>query len=337
MPAYNPRSNNYYRTLVDPFECYGEKIPDQSTDYTSPFSVVFRLTLAAFVAGPGSLEYYSGFALNSLRPDDCLYSISYNSITGAVTYAPYDAGGPAPGDLPKFKSLVELYQSCRLVSAGVGIASSASSLNDQGAITAVPIPAKGSYPGDSTSPYNMSGDPDYATISKLQSAVKSFKAPVKEGPVTMRYCPMGSAGQTYTQYPGTTVTAVNLPWYGGFVFLCTGLAQTSTFELTIRLNYEGIPRSNSVDLVNPKISKMDTIRFEHALNEMAEQPLVINGAAAQKEVHQSGTAGGESGTYHRVEPTHPQGKSGFMGFLDHVWKSTKKILPEAAKVVEELI
>jgi hypothetical protein len=318
------RHSPYYKTLEDPFNYDGVKIPDDAMYPSSTFTVTYKLELRATEIGTTG-QYFTGFAIDGLRPATSLVQIT-NFDGNNITWARFDAGGTIPGSLPQNDEIVQIYNRIRPVSAGIVIDPSMASLNDSGTIVGVNLPTHSQSVQQLNPPtalrYSLINDPQLATFSNLENHFNSLRTPVKEGGMCVCYKPADESAFFYMPTQGTTNVA--LPWYGGMAFIMTGLFENSTFQMTYAVNYEGIPRTSSLSIVSPTPSLRDGFDMDHTLNAVADKPDVESGPEATAKAHKVG----KTGISHNVEaPTRrPFGET----LLHDIGSVAKTVLPKLA-------
>jgi hypothetical protein len=320
-----PRAENklnqssYYNSLVDPFANHGAKIPDAACYPSSTFAISFKLNLAASLDTSGT-THFTGFMLDSWRPSSTLVEItSFDASTGAITYGLYPTGAPStlPGECAEWPQVKQIYQRIRPVSAGIVLDPSMSSLSDQGTLIGVNIPTNSFSIGAPR--YSAATDPQYTNFTTLQNTFNSLRTPIKEGGMCVCYKP---ADETAFAYMTTDIVPSSaLSYYGGAVIFCTGLAAGATLQMTVTINFEGVPRYSSLSLVSPTPSLRDGVELDHAINQLQTRPDVEAGPLATNKAKSVGKTGL---THHEPKQN---GKSFATRLFDSVGSVASRVLP----------
>jgi hypothetical protein len=275
MPTFNmdrlvETHSDYYKTLDQPFKINGVKIPDESTYPSSTFTISYKFTQTAIAAGAPATGNFLGFMIDGYQGGGMLRQA--NTYTGVATgWGTFGAGAdPTRGPLPNWADVISVYQEVRVVSAGMSVKPSMSSLSDQGTMYAVSIPAKAR---------DFSADTIYQTNASYGKGYTSVSCPVKDGGACICYRPTDPRNFIYSD-PNKVLPSGDIEYLGGVVFAVFGCASGATFDFRIDVNYEGIPRYNTINLVSPTPSDRDGVEMDSAINAINKKPSVETGSAA---------------------------------------------------------
>jgi len=302
------RMNPYSKTLLDPFNYRGVRIPDDQQYESIPFTVVDRRTLTVNALGIAGVCYGfraspSAVSKGSLIPvliaSDAVGSYSAGMIFGtAATSADLTLGtlGTTGVNDIKFTSwqasnpaVPNLFDKVRLVSAAVNVQCTANFSNNQGKYTGAAA----------TRNYSRAQSGNGYPITYVQNLPKSRTVPISnEKGITVRYSPVDDISRQYVTIGNNQSTNGPIPFsipngsgdweqntslaaaVGGELWVAIdGASTTATFLVTASFNYEGIPDVNNVlfSAMNSlaDVSDHDPIAYIHGQTVSNSAPQVI--------------------------------------------------------------
>lgn len=324
--------SHYFRTLADPFNVHGEKIPDSISYPSSTFTIVNRRVLTLGSDGNGAVAYgiigNTGNCCGSLVP---VIWLNDSVFTGAKTFGlgmiTTGAGAtsltnlfstsaglvnntflPQWTDSTNAQGVPSLFKKTRLVSAGVAIEYLGTMLNAKGRMTIVSCPRN-------TFRTQVSSAGGVITLAQLQQQVDVKIIPInklKAGTVT--YHPIDLESFDYTdmdQKVDNTSQLLGMEQHlgGEFYIVIDGAEASATCQITEVFNYEGIARLGTLQVMSASPSRSDPIELSMAMNAIQDVPKtgtgmqgvqsVIEGSGDLKVPHQAPTSG-------RLHPTEAQ-------------------------------
>jgi hypothetical protein len=310
LDSWSMRMNPYYQTLDKPNEYMGVRIPDDCTIKTSTFTIVKRFAVTVTSSGVAACLIGQGQATSSdsyesyLVPNPAVssigvtvpnsYVLGFTNHTAATSAALFsvatDASGSPQLSLAQWNagsdSVPDLVGQARLVSGSLSARSTVSKMNNSGIFTAAFLP-KGF----------VHANPSYVlstlTADLVAELPGSFQMPVSEEKgFEIKYRPIDSTCVTYCDLgldPSTlAVTIQDLYNPGAFLWCVTGAEAGSVIQCSLTLNYEGIPRANTLVFQNAVDSaKSDPIAMAEAYNAVADAPQVSEGTDLTDSLHSS--------------------------------------------------
>lgn len=277
--------SSFTRTLLDPFAYRGVKIPDLSTDPSACFSIVRRSNLTVPATGVCGQVY--GVCLTGSSPTFTPTGGLVPSNTGALV--PYFVGHDLPAtataatlypsatsvtnfSLSNYNSasgtVAQLFSSCRLVSFGVRIVFTGAALNAQGKITLA------------RTGRNTFRTTDFATaglsLAKVQTLPDSvvISVPVSGGG---QVCYKPSDFASFDYISTTANTASEVGNMGNEIFVIVdGAVPNQTFFVEAVWNFEGLPLTNSVSLLDSQPSMSDPVSLSVAANTVSAVPAAVS-------------------------------------------------------------
>jgi hypothetical protein len=291
--------SHYFKTLADPFSYHGEKIPDPICYPSSTFSITDRRVLTLTSNGGGTVIY--GNVGNTSVPSGSLIPIQWAAasvggqsycIGGMTTGLGVFSGGniipTAVGEwiantFPNWNTsnpqVQGLYQKARLVSAGVCIDYLGTALNAKGRLTMASVPRA------TLREKMIAGS---ISILDIQNLVGAKIIPINKlvgGSETYHPLDLKSFEYVDLDMIGDNSSDYNLPAFeaalGGEMFIVIdGAEAAATCQVTAVFNYEGIPRLNTLNLVQPGPSRDDPIELSMAKNAITKVPTTFVGSEA---------------------------------------------------------
>lgn len=321
--------NPYYLTLDEPAIYMGVRIPDDSDLNTVTFSLVKRITLTVSSNGVASLLlgqcYSAGAPVGTLIPNPAVqtvggggsYVVGYKNNSAATAGALFNtaagAGGSTPITLDSWNGTAQgvpsLCVSARLVSAGCTFRSTASTISNEGLFTGAFLP-KGYVYGQGSS-YYMAG-----LTSDLVAAIPdSIQVPVNSPDgMTLKYQPLDETCRTFVDLDidptSTDIATQDLFNPGAFLFCATGASANTTIQVCLVMNFEGVPRYNTLVFQNALDSAPDDpIAVAEAMNKISEQETAVAGTEGFDGLH--------SETHQIKGMVHPMVKTMGLSSTDH--------------------
>jgi len=282
--------NPWLSALSDPFNIHGIQIPDMVTSRSGTFTVWDHRQITANSGGIASLAYgvnmaagYPGTASGSLIPVGVSpsanndFAVGMIGPSGATSSTLFGTSGtlPAPIALTSYGSssstVVTLFNQVRLVSFGVRIVFTGNFTNAQGTITIVS--ATRQWLRNNTAMQNGA-----ITLALLQShpEVQIISIPRDFGGTAI-YKPLDNVSMQYTDVTETyALTDMPESAFGGEIYIAvTGAVSAQSFQVDACWNFEGVPRTNQLDLVSTSISKSDAVSLESTFNALPDMPSAL--------------------------------------------------------------
>jgi len=346
LKALNP----YYLTVKDPFRVRGVRIPDLVTTPSTAFSLEYHgtvstsTTFGCFGIAIGASFTPAHFA--DLVPQQCnnyvLGSVSWSDATTSALFGTtpvefaYQNWNSASG-----YQVPALFQQVRLVSMGLNVVPLSAPLNLKGQMGAAFYPRMNNLTrGQTTLAWaNFAQAPDFLMV------------PVNQGNgVSVVYRPMDSISTQYSScdFPVSGGGGEPLSAVGGTLMVCgTGLNPGDAVQFTLVANYEGIPRTNLLDLIPAEPSISDPLSLSGAFNALEDTPIV---RANSKDLQESnlGPTSGMTQTGHRIhdevtvvkekeaksEPLLSQKKSLFERVIETALPIVGKVAPKLLSLLD---
>ncbi len=283
--------NPYLQTLLDPFNIGGVRIPDMNIYPSGTFQIVDRRTLTVNSSGVCAIAYgfytvaSSAAQGGSLTPVNISGSGSQPYCVGmtsvAATASTSDLfNGASPVFLSGWGSNADIvpsfYTKARLVSAGLVVQYLGAPLNAKGKMSFAFAPR------NALRTYSQSG----LSVSRLLSVPGARIVPVNTlmSPMVL-YQPQDGVSLEYVDLTSTSVATNSSVWDtdanlraavgGEMVVALDGCVAADTVQCTLVLNYEGIPRTNALNIVSTQQSPNDPISLNHAFNFIQDAPKAI--------------------------------------------------------------
>jgi len=264
------KESDYFRTLRDPFSYSGAKIPDMCTYPSATFSTITRLTVTPVLDGTG---FFAGIACVGLQPNASVFEVTAKS-GDVLTWTAFDSG-VGDGNIPAWPAIEENYRMIRPVSAGLSLMSSSSSLNDSGIMVSSNLPGESKITGLGYYDPFEANQPWYSFTS-LKNTFGSCVIPVNQKGICTCYRPSDPGCFDYVD-----VTAYNdgggdqdmYNNYGNLAIVVSGISSSATFEVILQINFEAIPKSASLGMINVSASQSDPLDLAISMNKASRLPL----------------------------------------------------------------
>lgn len=304
------RNSAWFNTIMDPLGHADCKIPDETGLQTATMQIVERMTITA------NANKFCGARICTPYVNSVGGADGYNWQVVASTASPtsmtagwVDSGGNV-GQCTAFTSAAkfkEIARTHRIVSAEISVVPQMADLQNSGTMIAWVGPMES---------VNLATASEYLKrFGASAVAINSGKAAYS------RWVPASVEQQTYNSFYPTDMTGIgqddgDIPfWEMGVI--CEGLyAQDVAFLVTMVVNYEYVPRFNTIDLVEASPSPQDTVESDLVNTWVQQEPLT--GDCSSSDVEKAPTATDLSQGY----DTQPLG----MGLMGKVMEFAKPIL-----------
>jgi len=316
--------SSYLRTLLDPVNNPGVKIPDEVT--TPSYTVQTldkRIVPTAAGTGAGAGTVGAGYAL--------LIGCT-NNANGGGTFVPGTAAGvyAATPFTPSFVSALNANaQMARPVSAKVTCSYLGAPNNASGRIVIGFIP-----PGDASLTWSAAGAPAAAlSISTLLSRYTVADIPAAKLYGEARYIPIDPIARSYQVTGDPAVgfrspASSNIITFGALYAFVDGAPAGQSVEFNVWINWELLPNTNLVSIIQPTCSCSDPLEIAAVSNVLGENPTI---PAMQSSDQLLGTAqAAPSGTVTQmVEPARTSDES--PSFMDSFFRNAGKAIEVGKK------
>jgi hypothetical protein len=286
--------SGYFQTLVDPFNCVGEKIPDFVNYPSSTFSLVYKQGYTLPASGNGSVAFgVLGNATNtsgSLVPVRwlnpvmglTLFPLGMVNITGPTTTDLFPAATSTGFFLPQWTAAAgvpTVYSKARLVSAGFAIDYMGAALASKGTITIVSLPRNHfrSVVGAGPLSLNLVQNSPGARIIPINRLTGGSCV---YHPVDTRSLEYVDLNLTYDNSSLTTFLSAEAALGAEVYVILQGATSGDQFQITAVLNYEGIPYSGALNLIQSTKSRADPIELSMTMNAIEDIPKAHEGTDA---------------------------------------------------------
>lgn len=237
--------NQYLRSLQDPINNPGAKVPDLVSFPSSTFQLTQEMELKSLVVGCDAV----GICLTPLVAypgSGPIFMGSNSSIGGNLSWFSHNWHEKA--------GITTLYDNVRPVSAEISIEFVGNSTEDQGQFILGLLPR--STVGTSPVEYLLNADAARAEAFSTSAMVKDGWAKVVWKPqdsMDLEYfeCNIGDSSHHYP--PAIYIIAAGLK------------PQSSVFRVTVVANFEGIPSKDTFNLVNAEPSPINSLELETAM------------------------------------------------------------------------
>jgi hypothetical protein len=285
------RQSKYFKTIADPYNYRGIRIPDLTLFPSTTFSITDRRQITVGSNGSCYCTYgiagYTGVAprgglvpMKTTTGGTSDWVAGMTSQAGATTiYNPNVDMFPAGGTVPNYywfpftqwndsiNTIPALFDKVRIVSGAVSIDYAGTDFDNAGTITSVFLPRY------SIIKENLNSSTP-TPISFIQSLPGSIIVPVnKNRGSTVMYRPQDGRSLDYTSIQNIMdlsesdhIMIYEESLGGEILHIVTGATAGKVFQLTATFNYEGIPLMNTVDLFQPVVSKSDPLELSTTFN-----------------------------------------------------------------------
>lgn len=294
---YLRRFSPWLRSIGNPFSTRSVQIPDPVTTPSGTFTMMKKFQLIANNAGVCALalgiatEGYPDQMRGSLIPiswsdgssDYAIGMISPSDADEAHLFGVTSGAAPIQVTFPQWSGAVlQFYNQTRLVSAGARIVFTGNYTNAQGTITFVSatrdwIRNLSEVTSGGLSLTILQSHPDAVVLS----IPRDFGGQVI-------YKPLDTVSLQYSKTDIQLGASDSVPdsYKGGEMYIaCVGVPEGQAFQVELCFNYEAIPRTNQLDLVNATTSKSDMVSHETTWNALPElptaAPIGVKGSGAE--------------------------------------------------------
>jgi len=291
--------NDYYATLASPATVIGVRIPDASVSTTATVSILTRVNVPVNANGIAAIQvgWWGDFTgLISLIPGEGPVTVGDTTTQGAVmgctnhTAATatqlFSKASGAAGSQPVFiggastvmGSVRTMCNEVRLVSAGLSFVSTAGAMANEGMYTAVSLPRD--FWNDNELLTGNSWDD--MTLIALQNAPGAIVEPISKGEgVSLTYTPADNVDFEYKSLMNVTQAHESCEMFA----VASGAEPDSVIAVTIVINYEAIPNSDTISFVDTGLSFDDPIALAEAINAREMDDLAISGTPGFNGLH----------------------------------------------------
>jgi hypothetical protein len=294
------RGNDYWDSIRDPFTHPGAQIPDMTTYPSTTVQSVTRFTLVPNAAGLCGV-------VAPLRPNVAYETLASTATKDIFTY-------DTPASISGVGSFNTLYTKFRVVSAGLTVQYDGNNLTNKGRVLLSQVPRYGA----------KDTIPAFGALIELMNQPILARYPVAKRNFTVTYIPTDNKNLEY-QTTGVGGASTDSYYPGAISFYADGLDSSAVFDCALVINYECIPASSAVNLVQPKISKCDPIGLAEAFNNSADHdPFSLPGKLASSIMplpsdHAPNVGPSHSHETHRGKPVARKSTMEMItGFLDKV-------------------
>lgn len=277
--------NPYLQTLMDPFHGDGARIPDDQAYPSATFKIVQRVSATVNAQGVAAISLgqyrnhstqviYGGLVPTTTQVSptgDYVFGQLHNTASTATDLFNTQAALADAVYLDRWttgnNAIPSLFQYVRPVAIGCSVDYLGATLNAKGRITAGFAP-KAQFRGTG-----------FIGVDDIFRFPGSTQVPVnKLTGGTVLYKPLDYTSFNYTnesQVYDYSTLATTEPVYGGMFIAVDGATANDTVVFTIVAHYEGVPKTNQVDLVGVSPSRSDPLALAHAMNEVQQMPSAI--------------------------------------------------------------
>ena len=320
------RESPYLKTILDPVNEVGVKIPDEITTPSFTVQVLTKFVLTSNTGAGGN----TGAGFWRILGSSTLAN-GYAVLPASATAAQY---GPASGvNSPWATQFGSQCASYRLVSAKCTMTYLGSPNN-----------ASGRFLLAFVSPYNLltsvAGNVALSGAGAGQNLLQCDKlvdVPASKLYAECRYVPLDPIARSYETQGSAAYSSLRgsgQTTYGQFIGVLDGCPVSQNIEVNIWENYECVPQTNLVNLVQPTPSLSDPIEMAAAANVLASVPTVptmqslndVIGGTAQT----APTGLGNSATATKAPSMTEREEAPFM---DKVMKGASSLIEQGKKAV----
>lgn len=245
----------WYSSLRDPMQGGGARIPDLTGINTATLQSVQVFSVTTNAAGLNAFGIVSPYVCNSGAVVN-VFQQAAGSLSTALTWAAAGTGKLACQD-----PLIAVAQSLRVVSAAIYAEYEGSTLNDTGEVTSFVLPYEPFINSTGIAQNYAAFQANYASsVTPLNKA--------RSRPVVSYWFPISSNTWEYSDFQNTdNIEWSRLPTSGtsayspfwSFGHIMTGITGTPTVKYTVVINYEFVPRINTVNYISSSPSPIDPL------------------------------------------------------------------------------
>lgn len=251
----------WYMSLRDPVQGAGARIPDLTGINTATFQSVQVVSVTTNAAGMNGLQIISPYICNTPTGIRQICPINTAATPSAVLWATAATGGNSSIQLAAQNTIVAVAQSHRVVSAAIFAEYEGATLSDTGEATSFVAPYE-----NATSSVAIT-----QTYSSFQANYGSSVVPLNKArsrPLVSYWFPISLNTWEYSDFQSTdngewndksTNGTNNFSPFWSFGHIMTGITGTPTVKYIIVINYEFVPRFNTLDYIAASPSPIDPI------------------------------------------------------------------------------
>jgi len=271
---YKPHKDNlksrsqWWKSIKDPLHGAACKIPDDVGVETGTLQCVQAVTFNAATGADGGvyggINFFSPYpGIDSENPQGKNYQFMNSAETGKEDVQWLPTTYPLKTNVP----LNSYAQGVRIVSAALMVEPEASLASASGEMTLFLQPWA----------YDASGVPLYDYQNLYQTAIMPLN---RSQPMQVAWFPVNFENSTYTAfYPAQTSLDIGTedeaqrPWALGCIV--TGCPTGTTFRCSLVVNYEFLPKENTIDILSAQPSRVDVVEQDLVESWIASEPKVV--------------------------------------------------------------
>lgn len=306
----------WFQSLEDPAQGAGIKMPDDVAVQTGTLQCVQETSFTTS-GNPGTL---GGLQFTTPYANQAPGAVSGNGInfrTMSSIATPTTIAWNQYQSLDTNDALAAYSEGVRVVSACLCVESEGSLVTSEGLLSI------------GSTPYFQQVSPN---LSSYKSAYGTALMPLNAStPMMVKWFPVNKGNQTYSSFYDPNLTAVgnteqHVPFWGMFAIV-EGVTNPVTFRCRLVVNYEFLPRKNSIDILSANPSPVDATEVDLVESWVAETP------NAKPTTTQSMSSSPGAGLLEREELQQDGGPTGFGMFAEVLGE----ILPYALEGISLLI
>jgi hypothetical protein len=309
--------SSYLRTILDAVNNPGVKIPDDVTTPSYTFQTLTKFIISSTTGAGGNTG--AGF-YRTLGNTRTVASTGYATLAPGATPAVYGATGVTS---PWAAQLATQTQSTRLVSAKATMTYLGTPLSASGRFLLAFLP-----PGRNNSYQSAAGAFLSAGLVTLVALPNLADVPAAKAYAEARYVPLDPVSRSYEVSDSLAIGTLRsdpaytlLATYGAFLGIIDGCAAGVDIEVNIWENYEAIPQSSLVNLVQPTPSLSDPIEMAVVSNVVSSAPSIpiLQSSKQSLGVAQAAPIGTDTTSAEPVKSGHKITKSDDVPFMDKMF------------------
>jgi hypothetical protein len=320
--------SKYLNSILDPVNEPGAKVPDEITapSFTTQLIVKFVQNCIAGT-GPNTGTIGTGVActVGSVGPTyGNMVLLAPNAVLGQYVSSAQTGTWSGGGQLVSACSML------RPVSAAIYVQALGSYNNDQGRMLIAYLP-----PGDPNGNVLTPATPFTAT--SLANATYVVDIPLIKVAGRCIWLPLDDIARSYIPPGGTGFTNArgnsNTSQYGSLVALVDGAVAATSIEFQLVFNYECIPQSNQLGIVQATVSHSDPLELAAASNFIAGNPTIAQHQPSSLQL----TGVPQSGSIKTTSGEHPSFAEMLLSGARAVGGAVKKYGPIVGEIAGMLL
>jgi len=330
--------SSYLRTILDPVNYPGVKIPDEVTAPSYTVQVLTKFLVGTNVGTSGAAGNTGAGFIRTLGNTSAA-NVAFATLVPGTVLNTYVPTASTSGWAAAF---IAQCTSSRLVSAKATMTYLGAPNNASGRFILAFCP-----PNDPSPPQTSAGVFQNQVTTTVAQKPFAVDVPASKMLAEVRYVPSDDISRSYEFSSSMAISTLRGPstqnnaTYGSFVGIVDGTPISQAIEVNIWENYECIALSNLVNLVQPTASLSDPLEMAVVSNVISSNPTIpmsqnlsdsMAGTAQQTTVKGSLTTSATQGgvTLHKREE--PSFMDKILGFADKAIDIGKKALPVAAGI-----